>query len=177
MQREAEQRDMARYFFSILHVERRFAADAQMREVVRNRLEHASFRAEHFASHVGEVCHSVAGVYQDTFSRLPRAHQGDGQCPAPENGENADIVRSLLLAGVRSAYLWRQLGGGAGNWPSSAAPCCVRHRTCPAAWASSSAAPRQALKGTARNSHGRLKHAAATHGADAPRWPLRRQDP
>jgi CII-binding regulator of phage lambda lysogenization HflD len=23
----------------------------------------------------------------------------------------ADIVRSLLLAGIRSAYLWRQLGG------------------------------------------------------------------
>jgi high frequency lysogenization protein len=109
--REAEQRDMARYFFSILHVERRFAADAQMREVVRNRLEHASFRAEHFASHVGEVCHSVAGVYQDTFSRLPRRIKVTGSAQHLENGDNADIVRSLLLAGVRSAYLWRQLDG------------------------------------------------------------------
>jgi high frequency lysogenization protein len=82
-----------------------------MREVVRNRLEHASFRAEHFASHVGEVCHSVAGVYQDTFSRLPQRIKVTGSAQHLENGENADIVRSLLLAGVRSAYLWRQLGG------------------------------------------------------------------
>ncbi len=27
------------------------------------------------------------------------------------NPRNADIIRALLLAGMRSAFLWRQLGG------------------------------------------------------------------
>ena len=110
-QRESEQREVARYFFNILHLERRFAADAQMREVVRARLEHASFRAEHFASHVGDICHSISGVYQDTFSKLPRRIKVTGSAQHLDNPQNADIVRSLLLAGIRSAYLWRQLGG------------------------------------------------------------------
>ena len=28
-----------------------------------------------------------------------------------QNNTNAEIIRALLLAGVRSAFLWRQLGG------------------------------------------------------------------
>lgn len=110
-QKETEQRDAARYFFNMLHLERRFAADAQMREVVRSRLEHASFRAEHFAGHVGDICHSISGVYQDTFSQLPQRIKVTGSAQHLENEKNADVVRSLLLAGIRSAYLWRQLGG------------------------------------------------------------------
>ncbi|WP_439106907.1 high frequency lysogenization protein HflD [Congregibacter sp.] len=110
-QQEVEQRDVVRYFFNILHLERRFAADEQLRNVVRSRLEHANFRAEHFANHVGDVCHSVSGVYQDTFSKLPQRIKVMGSAQHLENSQNADIVRSLLLAGIRSAYLWRQLGG------------------------------------------------------------------
>jgi high frequency lysogenization protein len=110
-QGEKSHRDTVRYFFNILQLERHFAADENMRGVVRSRLEHASFRAEHFATHVGEVCHSVAGIYQDTFSRLPRRVTVTGSAEHLENQRNADIVRSLLLAGVRSAFLWRQLGG------------------------------------------------------------------
>lgn len=110
-QREMEQRETARYFFNVLHLERRFAADANMRDVVRSRLEHASFRAEHFAGNVGDICHSIAGIYQDTFSTLPQRIKVTGSAQHLENGKNADIVRSMLLAAVRSAYLWRQLGG------------------------------------------------------------------
>lgn len=110
-QQDTEQREVARYFFNILHLERRFAADEQLREVVRSRLEHAGFRAEHFANHVADVCHSVSGVYQDTFSKLPQRIKVMGSAQHLENKQNADIVRSLLLAGIRSAYLWRQLGG------------------------------------------------------------------
>jgi high frequency lysogenization protein len=110
-QRETEQREAVRYVFNILQIERRFAADAELRNVVRSRLEHASFRAEHFATHIGDVCHSISGIYQDTFSTLPQRIKVVGSAQHLENPKNADIVRSLLLAGIRSAYLWRQLGG------------------------------------------------------------------
>lgn len=109
--REDEQRQALSYFFNLLHLERHFAADEAMRNVVRSRLEHASFRAEHFAGHVSDLCHSISGIYQDTFSRLPHRIKVQGSAQHLDNEQNADIVRSLLLAGIRSAYLWRQLGG------------------------------------------------------------------
>ena len=110
-QRESEQRDAARYLFDMLHLERHFAANAAMRDVVRSRLQHTGVKAEHFAEHVGEICHSVAGIYQDTFSQLPRRIKVTGSAQHLENTRNADIVRALLMAGIRSAFLWRQLGG------------------------------------------------------------------
>ena len=106
-----ENREMVRYVFSILYLERKFAADAQMMSVVHSRLEHASFRAEHFANHVQEICHSVSGIYQDTLSNLKFRIKVSGSAQHLQDKENADIIRALLLAGIRSAYLWRQLGG------------------------------------------------------------------
>lgn len=106
-----ENREMVRYVFSILYLERKFAADPQMMSVVHSRLEHASFRAEHFANHVQELCHSVSGIYQDTLSNLKFRIKVSGSAQHLQDKENADIIRALLLAGIRSAYLWRQLGG------------------------------------------------------------------
>ncbi len=102
---------MVRYVFSLLYLERKFAANPEMMSVVRSRLEHASFRAEHFANHVNDLCHSVSGVYQDTLSKLRYRIKVTGSAQHLQNEQNADIIRALLLAGIRSAFLWRQLGG------------------------------------------------------------------
>jgi high frequency lysogenization protein len=110
--RQAEEnRDVARYVFAMLYLERKFATDAGMMSVVHSRLEHASFRAEHFAGHVNDICHSVSGIYQDTLSKLRFRIKVSGSAQHLENNRNADIIRALLLAGIRSAFLWHQLGG------------------------------------------------------------------
>ena len=106
-----ENRDVVRYVFSMLYLERKFAADPGMMSVVHSRLEHTSFRAEHFASHVNELCHSISGIYQDTLSKLKFRIKVSGSAQHLQDTENADIIRALLLAGIRSAFLWRQLGG------------------------------------------------------------------
>lgn len=106
-----ENREIVRYVFSMLYLERRFAADAQMMAVVHSRLQHASFRAEHFANHVNDVCHSVSGIYQDTLSNLKFRIKVNGSAQHLQNPQNADIIRAVLLAGIRAAFLWRQLGG------------------------------------------------------------------
>lgn len=107
----AEHRDVTRYVFSLLYLERKFAASPEMMSVVRSRLEHASFRAEHFAGHVNDICHSVSGIYQDTLSKLRFRIKVTGSAQHLQDEHNADIIRALLLAGLRSAFLWRQLGG------------------------------------------------------------------
>jgi high frequency lysogenization protein len=110
--RQAEEtRDVVRYVFSMLYLERRFAANADMMAVVHSRLEHASFRAEHFASNANDLCHSISGIYQDTLSKLRFRIKVTGSAQHLQNPQNADVIRTLLLAGIRSAFLWRQLGG------------------------------------------------------------------
>ena len=106
-----EDQDMVRYLFSLLHLERKFAADSAMTAVVRSRLEHAQFKSDHFANHVHEVCHSLSGIYQDTLSTFKFRIKVTGSMQQLQSETNADIIRALLLAGIRSAFLWRQLGG------------------------------------------------------------------
>ena len=106
-----ENHDLVRYVFAMLYLERKFAADSAMMSVIHSRLEHASFRADHFASHVNELCNSVSGIYQDTLSKLKFRIKVNGSSQHLNNPQNADIIRALLLAGIRSGFLWRQLGG------------------------------------------------------------------
>ena len=107
----AEQKDVNRYLFALLHLERRFAADQEMMGVVHSRLQHASFKAEHFSDNVGSVCHSVAGIYTDTLSQLRFRIKVSGSAQHLQDTQTADRIRALLLAGIRAAFLWRQLGG------------------------------------------------------------------
>jgi len=106
-----ETRDVVRYMFSILHLERQFSINTELQSVVHSRLVHASFHSEHFAEHVHDVCHSVSAIYQDTLSKLRFRIKVNGSEVHLKNPMHADIIRTLLLAGIRSAFLWRQLGG------------------------------------------------------------------
>lgn len=108
---EPDGREMVRYVFGLLHLERRFSANPEMAAIVRSRLEHTRFKSEYFATHVNEVCHSLSGVYQDTISTFKYRIRVTGSMQQLQNPTNADLIRALLLAGIRSAVLWRQLGG------------------------------------------------------------------
>lgn len=100
-----------RYLLAILHLERKFSRRGDLQSVVHSRLQHASYKAQHFAGHVNEVCHSCAGIYQDTISTLSFRIKITGSAQHLQNTTNADVIRAVLLAGIRSAFLWRQLGG------------------------------------------------------------------
>ncbi|MBT3459933.1 MAG: high frequency lysogenization protein HflD [Halieaceae bacterium] len=102
---------MMRYFLSILHLEGKFAARGDLQQVVHNRLQHSSYKAAHFSSQSKAICHSVAAVYSDTLSTLPFRIKIMGSAQHLQNEGNAEMIRALLLCGVRSAFLWRQLGG------------------------------------------------------------------
>ena len=110
-QDEPESREMVRYVFSILYLERKFTGNREMVNVVHSRLQHTQFKSEYFATHIQEVCHSISGIYQDTLSSFKFRIKVTGSVQQLQNADNADLIRALLLAGIRSAWLWRQLGG------------------------------------------------------------------
>ncbi len=53
----------------------------------------------------------IATLYQDTISTLAHRIHVQGQVDYLQNDYVANRIRSLLLAGIRSAVLWHQLGG------------------------------------------------------------------
>ena len=53
----------------------------------------------------------LAALYQDTISRLTMRIHVKGTPEHLRKQEVADKIRALLLAGIRSALLWHQLGG------------------------------------------------------------------
>ena len=53
----------------------------------------------------------LAALYQDTISKLTFRIHVKGSVEHLRNQRVADQIRALLLAGIRSALLWHQLGG------------------------------------------------------------------
>lgn len=57
------------------------------------------------------TCELLAELYQNTLSKLSFRIQVHGKMDSLVDEQMANKIRALLLAGVRSAVLWYQLGG------------------------------------------------------------------
>jgi high frequency lysogenization protein len=102
---------MGAYVRGLLKLEDQFGKRPDLQEVVASRLGHVNFKAQHFSDDAVELAASISAIYQDTISRLPYRIKVKGNVQHLQQTKNADLVRTLLLAGLRSALLWRQLGG------------------------------------------------------------------
>ncbi|MFC6673156.1 DUF489 family protein [Marinobacterium aestuariivivens] len=58
---------------------------------------------------------NIASLYQETISTFSFRINVGGDPRHLQNAENAAKIRALLLAGIRAAMLWRQVGGAAGT--------------------------------------------------------------
>jgi high frequency lysogenization protein len=102
---------MGAYVRGLLKLEDQFGKRPDLQEVVASRLGHVNFKAQHFSDDAVELAASISAIYQDTISYLPYRIKVKGNVQHLQQTKNADLVRTLLLAGLRSAHLWRQLGG------------------------------------------------------------------
>jgi len=106
-----EYRACIRYALGALHLQGKLSADAAMQSTIRNRLAHTELKLEHFTQDINAISTSIAAIYQDTISRFKFRIQITGSQQQLQHQANADRIRALLLAAIRSAVLWRQLGG------------------------------------------------------------------
>ena len=102
---------MGAYVRGLLKLEDQFGKRPGLQEIVASRLGHVNFKAQHFSDDAVELAASISAIYQDTISHLPYRIKVKGNVQHLQQTKNADLVRTLLLAGLRSAHLWRQLGG------------------------------------------------------------------
>ncbi len=98
---------------AVTQLERRFSADDAVGEAVHEGILAIKPRAEQLGSSHPEVLSALGSLYAETVSHLRPKVMVQGN---PHYLGQADIVaeiRAILLAALRSAVLWRQMGGSA----------------------------------------------------------------
>ena len=102
---------LPRLALSVLQLERRFAGEANTVAAVGAGIAEIAAQAEAKGSTHPDVLSALGGLYADTISHLrPRVMVQGNPHYLGQPGVVAEI-RAILLAAVRSAVLWRQLGG------------------------------------------------------------------
>lgn len=107
----ALQRDALRYSMNLIALERQLDKREDMLNVLGQRLEQAESQIRHFGLLHDNVMASLGAAYQDTLSTLRMRIQVHGDMRHLQQPDIANRIRALLLAGIRSARLWRQVGG------------------------------------------------------------------
>ena len=98
-----------RYALGLLHLERRADAGGVWGKLHEGLLA-AQRQYEAFgATHENTVA-ALAALYADLISPVGPRILVEGETTNLRDGRKASLIRALLLAGIRSSVLWRQLG-------------------------------------------------------------------
>ena len=103
--------DIARYTISLLHLERKLAKQAPMLNTISEGINRAKEQLQHFPISHENILANLAAIYAETVSRISPKIMVAGDNQYLGDSGNANRIRALLLCGIRSAVLWRQLGG------------------------------------------------------------------
>ncbi|MBT1449364.1 high frequency lysogenization protein HflD [Glaciecola sp. XM2] len=103
--------ELTRYIASILSLERKLNSNRQALNELANRVSHVQRQSAHVGFENSQILTSLASIYSDVVSPLAPKIQIAGNPEHLSIESNQRKVRTLLLAGIRSAVLWRQLGG------------------------------------------------------------------
>ena len=110
--RQPSDMETTRYVLSLLALERKLKARGDMQQTLRQGIEQAQRLMQHFAMEHHDVTARLAELYSTTISTLKPRIMVNGAFEHLNRPDNANRIRTLLLAGLRSAVLWRQKGGG-----------------------------------------------------------------
>ena len=122
-ERSPENADMVRYILGMLLLRNKLDGDSAMQSTVRDRLARIEpiqavpedfqdlDERERLQAAQDRSFRQLAGLYQDPISTLSYRVQVQGKVEHLKDEQVANRIRALLLAGIRSAVLWHQLGG------------------------------------------------------------------
>ncbi|MCG8428793.1 MAG: high frequency lysogenization protein HflD [Chromatiales bacterium] len=103
--------ETSRYAISLLHLERQLKKYPQMLDNIGTGIQQANARLEHFSMLHTNILAQLAEIYANNISTLKPRIMVQGEPVHLQNPDNVHRIRALLLAGIRSAILWRQCGG------------------------------------------------------------------
>ena len=103
--------EFTRYIISLINLERRLTKQPKQLTQLGERIEASKRQLEHYSITSDTLIASFASIYSDIIGPLGSRIQVTGEPNILKQTANQHKIRALLLAGIRSAVLWRQVGG------------------------------------------------------------------
>jgi high frequency lysogenization protein len=103
--------ELTRYAITVLYLERKLARQQAMLGRIRAVIDKTRGQAQSHDMTHPEVIASLAAAYKQTVSTLRPQVLVNGNPGILGNPDNQNLIRTLLLAAIRAAVLWRQCGG------------------------------------------------------------------
>jgi len=103
--------ETTRYLVGVLTLERKLARSPNGLGMLAERINQVHRQLAHFAITDEQVLANFASIYSDVISELGPKLQISGNPDCLKQPPVQHKIRALLLAAMRSAVLWRQLGG------------------------------------------------------------------
>ena len=112
-QLDGNERDMAitRMVVTVMRLERSLSARPELLATLQQGIVAAQRQVEHFGRDSSQVTGRLAELYASTLSTLKPRVMVSGNPLQLQQPAVVEKVRANLLAAVRSAVLWRQIGG------------------------------------------------------------------
>lgn len=104
--------ELTRYTLSMMVLERKLAAAKGAMNQLGNSISGLQRQLDHFDLESETLLSAMAAIYVDVISPLGPRIQVHGSPAVLQNSQVQAKVRATLLAGIRAAVLWHQVGGG-----------------------------------------------------------------
>lgn len=113
LNRKAKKSDLeiVRYVVSLIYLEKKFSQNPQLRRTLTRRIQQAQSQATHFSLSDPLVVNTLASAFLQTLGTFNYRIQIIGSVNHLKQEPIVAKIRALLLSGIRSTVLWRQMGG------------------------------------------------------------------
>ena len=103
--------ELTRHVVQLIKLERNLARRPDQLALIATGIQEAEVKRAHFGLQHPNLLAHFAELYSQTLSHLEPRILVRGDPLHLRNPDNQNRIRALLLAGVRAARLWRQIGG------------------------------------------------------------------
>ena len=103
--------EITRYLVGVLALERKLVRSSSGLAMLAERINQVHRQLHHFEITDEQVIANLASIYSDIISNIGPKIQITGNPACLQRPIVQQKIRALLLAAIRSAVLWRQLGG------------------------------------------------------------------
>ncbi len=104
--------ELTRYTLSMMVLERKLQGNKSALNTLAQRISQLDRQLAHYELESETITSAMAGIYVDVISPLGPRIQVTGSPQVLQNSQVQSKVRATLLAGIRAAVLWQQVGGG-----------------------------------------------------------------
>lgn len=109
--RQQSDMELTRYAIGLLQLEKSLSRKPSVMDELARQLQTTQDKMEYFDLTHENIIASLAEIYQQYVSPLAAKIMVKGEGDYLSQAYNANKIRAILLAGIRSAVLWRQCGG------------------------------------------------------------------